>query len=278
MKRLHSKGIGVQKKQAEPFSVLEEDKLWNEGLLGMTSPQALLDTMIFMCRMYFALRSGKEHRDLQFNQIELIEPTDATPYLVYTENISKNNEGGIAQRKLDSKVVRHHATNIKNPSRCFVQHYKTYISHLPPERKRDAIYLTPLKKLNGNVWYTKTPVGHNKLGRTVSRLCKTSGIPGFKTNHSLHVTAATRLFHSGVDEQLIMSRTGHRSLEGVRAYKRVSDNQKEQVSTVLNDITNGSNPEKKPKLSTHIEHSKSQRLAINLSNSSNITINYNCNH
>ena len=115
---------------------------------------------------------------------------------------------------------------------------------MPPERKCDAFYLTPLKKPNGNVWYTKTPVGHNTLGRTVSRLCKTSGIPGFKTNHSLRVTAATRLFHSGVDEQLIMSRTGHRSVEGVRAYKRVSDNQKEQVSTVLNDITNGSNPEK----------------------------------
>ena len=128
------------------------------------------------------------------------------------------------------------------------------------------------------MWYTKTPVGHNTLGRTVSRLCKTSGIPGFKTNHSLRVTAATRLFHSGVDEQFIMSRTGHRSLEGVRAYKRVSDDQKEQVSTVLNDITNGSNPEKKPELSTHIEHSKSQPLAIHLSNSSNITINYNCNH
>ena len=47
----------------------------------------------------FALRSGKEHRDLQFNQIELIESTDVTPYLVYIENISKNNEGGIAQKE-----------------------------------------------------------------------------------------------------------------------------------------------------------------------------------
>ena len=78
-----------------------------------------------MCGMYFALRSGKEHRDLQFNQIELIEPTDATPYLIYMENISKNNKGGIAQRKLDSKVVRHHAS-IKNPSRCFVQHLQKH--------------------------------------------------------------------------------------------------------------------------------------------------------
>ena len=52
------------------------------------------------------------------------------------------------------------------------------------------------------------------------------------------LVADTRLFHSGVDEQSIMSSTGHRSLEGVRAYKRVSDDQKEQVSTVLNDTIN----------------------------------------
>ena len=48
--------------------------------------------------MCFALRSGQEHRNLQFSQIELVEPqdSDSTPYLVYYENISKNNTGGIA--------------------------------------------------------------------------------------------------------------------------------------------------------------------------------------
>ena len=36
-------------------------------------------------------------------------------------------------------------------------------------------------------------------------------------------TAATRLYNAGVDEQLIMETTGHRSLEGVRSYKRTSE-------------------------------------------------------
>ena len=36
-----------------------------------------------------------------------------------------------------------------------------------------------------------------------------------------------------------MSRTGHRSLEGIGTYKRVSENQQE-VSTVLNGTTNES--------------------------------------
>ena len=60
------------------------------------------------------------------------------------------------------------------------------------------------------------PVGHNTLSKTVGRLCKKADIPGYKTNHSLCVTSATHLFQSGADEQLIMSRTGHRSVDGVQ--------------------------------------------------------------
>ena len=67
-------------------------------------------------------------------------------------------------------------------------------------------------------------------------------ITGFKTNHSFRVTIATRLFQSGTSEQLIMERTGHRSVDGVRAYKRTSDEQQKSVSGVLNSATNGTHP------------------------------------
>ena len=87
----------------------------------------------------------------------------------------------------------------------------------------------------------------------MSRVCRAGGIEGYKTNHSLRVTTATRLFQSGVDEQLIMDRTGHRSLDGVRTYKRIGEQQKQTVSQVLNDATNGKTcvipPKKKPRTS-----------------------------
>lgn len=51
-------------------------------------------------------------------------------------------------------------------------------------------------------------------------MCSRAGIGGFRTNHSLRATNATRLFSAGADEQLIMERTGHRSLDGVRSYVR----------------------------------------------------------
>ena len=100
-------------------------------------------------------------------------------------------------------------------------------------------YLHPLKNPKTDTWYSTTPVGYNTLSMTVKRLCAKADIAGFKTNHSLRVTNAIRLFQSGAAEQLIMECMGHRSLDGVRAYKRTSDEQQKSVSNVLNSATNG---------------------------------------
>ena len=52
---------------------------------------------------------------------------------------------------------------------------------------------------------------------------KTADIPGYFTNHSLRATATTRLYDAQIDEATIMEQTGHRSTDGVRAYKRSSE-------------------------------------------------------
>ena len=238
MKRLRATGLGTKCKQAEPLTVAEENQLWEKGLLGNHSPQVLLDTMLFPCGIHFALRSGQEHRTLKITQFDIVNPTDGgAPYLIYTEITSKNNSGGLTSRKIRAKTVTHHS-NLVNPSRCLVNLFQEYVGHRP-STEVSAFYLTPLKKPQANVWYSKMPVGHNTLSQTVSRLCKTAGIPGFKTNHSLRVTTATRLFQSGIDEQLIMDRTRHHSVDGIRRYKRVSEDQKQETSNILNSATNG---------------------------------------
>ena len=138
---------------------------------------------------------------------------------------------------MQPKRVVHHA-NVDNPERCLVRLYKKYLQHRP-DATNTAIYLKPLKTPKGNVWFTKLSIGHNTLSNTVRHVCEAGGITGFKTNHSLRVTTATRLFQSGVDEQLIMSSTGCHSIEGVRTYKRVSEEQKMGLSCILNNLTNG---------------------------------------
>jgi integrase len=45
-------------------------------------------------------------------------------------------------------------------------------------------------------------------------------IEGYYTNHSGKGTCATTLYQAGVPEQEIMNRTGHRSVESARKYKK----------------------------------------------------------
>ena len=206
MKRLRASGLGVKKRQAEPITIEEENTLWEKGVLGESDPQTLLDTVLFLCGIHFALRSGQEHRSLKLSQFELQTDEDGSSFLLYTENTSKNNQGGLSHRKVKSKSVSCYE-NKSNPQRCLVRIYQVYLKHRPADCD-DIFYLTPLKKPKGDTWYSKVPIGHNTLSKTVARLCSDAGILGFKTNHSLQVTSAIRLLHSGADEQLILSHTG----------------------------------------------------------------------
>jgi len=72
MKRLQQEGLGSRTRKAEPLTIEDEELLWSKGLLGKHSPQALLDTIIFMNGLYFALRSGKEHRQLRGEPCQII--------------------------------------------------------------------------------------------------------------------------------------------------------------------------------------------------------------
>ena len=92
MKRLQSLGIGAKKRQAEPLTEEEEEQLWQTGQLGDHSPYALVDTTLFMHGIYFALRSGYEHRNLRFvpAQVELVDHPGEKTYLRYTEEQAGN--------------------------------------------------------------------------------------------------------------------------------------------------------------------------------------------
>ena len=75
MKKLQREGVGAKKRQVEVLTEANEELIWSKGLLGDTTLQSLLDTVILYNRLFFALRSGKEHRQLRSSpcQIEVIQ-------------------------------------------------------------------------------------------------------------------------------------------------------------------------------------------------------------
>ena len=60
-----------QKKKAEPLKEEEEELLWKKSFLGSGSPQTLVDTMVVINGIYFALRSGGEHHQLRSDPCQI---------------------------------------------------------------------------------------------------------------------------------------------------------------------------------------------------------------
>ena len=134
---------------------------------------------------FFALKSGGEHRQLRFHQsqIQLVERPGERSYLQYPEDVSKNRQGGLKNRKVKPKVVILYA-NDQNPDRCFIRLFKLYKSLCPTENLKNSFYLQPLKNPTSQCWYSVKPIGHDTLDKTVARMCSLGGIGGYRTNHS----------------------------------------------------------------------------------------------
>ena len=235
MKSHHEAGIGRKVRQAEVLNASQEEILWSKGLLGTSNPQVLLDTLVYLLGLHCALRAGKEHRVLRSipfqSQFEFLRDSEGEEFVRFTEDIGmKTNKGGLKHRKVEAKIVDMFPS--LNSERCPVNVLCKYLSLLPNNRVSQALYLQPKKKFSSSVWYLDKPVGVHTLRNTVKELCVKAGIPGFRTNHSLHSSSATRMYSSGVPEQVIQEITRHRSL-AVRKYKRTSENQHKIASQAI---------------------------------------------
>lgn len=80
--------------------------------------------VVYSVSLYFAIRGSEHHRIRHTpSQLQLHEPVGHAPYLVYTEDVSNTNQGGLLHRK---KTVVHHA-HIENPQRCLIRFYTSSI-------------------------------------------------------------------------------------------------------------------------------------------------------
>ena len=235
MKSLSKAGKISPREKAVPISVSEEEEMWKLGILGEDNPRKLVDTVLYLIGIHFALRAADEHKNLKAegNFSIQYDKEVGLKYLYYKEGVSKCNQGGIASRGFQPKTGRAYQ-NVVNSDRCIVRLFEKYISLRPshdPKCSSD-FYLRPLIVPNGDVWYSCQGRGRHTLSEVIKKMCVKAGIGGRRSNHSCRSSSATRMYDAGADEQLICEKTGHRSV-AVRSYKRTSNRQLRDVTDIL---------------------------------------------
>lgn len=174
-------------------------------------------------------RSGNEH--FLMSMFKTFSFADPALWACRRPCIPPNltGEGFLAKQKKPKEVYQY--VNEENPSRCFVQLYKLYSSKYPENSTLKCFLPDSTAQPKGECVVFK-----NLLGSQFTQWShEWARFEGHFTNHSLRVLSATRLIDAQVDEQLIMSRTGHSSTDGVHFYKRASNKLKQITSDVLSN-------------------------------------------
>jgi len=184
----------------------------------------------------FCVRGGQEQRSLGPSNFKWhSKPADDPNCVTYIEHGSKNRSGGIDHLRLENKEVPCYAV-YDQVLKCLVFLLNLYVNKLPKYAfDRDILYLRPKAMVPIDPeapWYDKAPVRKNSLSAMMKEMCKEAGLDK-KTNHSLRATGTSAMFRANVPEKIIQKTTGHRSIEALRSYERISEEQHRAVPRVM---------------------------------------------
>ena len=130
----------------------------------------------------------------------------------------------------DTELITAFMPEFPNSDRCPVKNFMFYMTKLDPrcnnlwQQVKDT---TQLMNLNDtDIWYKQRKVGPNPLSTFMSRISDEAKLSKIYTNHSIRVTGTTLLGRCNFSSKQIMSVTGHRSVNSLSVYQKVSENEK----------------------------------------------------
>lgn len=167
---------------------------------------------------------------LKKDHFKLVTDENGIEYLVQAKDeLTKNH------RKLETREQRSYMMENKTDPLCPIVSYKKYMQHLNP--CNDYLWQTPLQKvdeLSAKVWYSKAHMGKNPLSKFMSDLSKNCHLSQIYHNHSIRATGCTitgRRFNAKV----AINWSGHKSVQSLTMYQKVSHEEKLAVSKSLNE-------------------------------------------
>ena len=143
--------------------------LWEQGKLGNSSSQALINTMWWLPIQHFGLRGRQEHYTMAFEDFEFEEDDNGIAYVSFKENPTKTRQGGLHITRRQ-QLPTMFATGEK---RCPVSLFKQYLNRRPVSlRANGPFYLTPLSKTtpNNDVWFKVQNLGIHSIDKIMKTM------------------------------------------------------------------------------------------------------------
>ena len=270
-KQLKSLGKGSKNNAAQPLSDKDIQDLWENGQLGASSPESIINTMWLFTTMGFGLRGSQEHHSMCWGDIKLEKDEEGDEYLVFNERQTKTRQGDDTTdiRKIQPKLW----ANKQNKNRCPVEVYKKYSLRRPGNfsKPEDPFYVATSTRFTGTVnekWFLRLPIGVNKLNTIMKRMAVTleTGENRKLTNHSARKTLLQNLADKNVHPTDIIQISGHKNIQSVLNYSNLNKNKHKRVSSLIYPDTNPKQQKlsvKNETLTSYFQENEQPDLVVN---------------
>ena len=264
-KKLKKEGKGNKPFAAQALTDNEINILYEKGLLGTSSGEALLNTLWLFNSLHFGLHGCDEHRQMCWGDIKLTTMSDGTEVLEYSERQTKTRTGSEPRNIRPVKPKAFPAPN--GPAdRDPVKVYKVYLSKRPEATNipEAPFYLGINHTKNPSsrkCWYKANAKGFNKLNSLKTMAAK-AGLENQRlTNHSARKRMIQTLNDNDIPPSHIMQISGHRNVQSINNYSHVSQEQQKTMSRILSSSsTSSSSPSSS--LSTSQEVMRKGQLSL----------------
>ena len=239
-KELKKAGKGNKTKAARALTDEEVDVLYSKELLGLSSPESLLNTLWLNNTQHFGLRGCQEHRNMRWGDVQSQTSADGTEFLEYTERQTKTRTG--AEPK-DTRTVKPKMFSVPGSDRDPLRAFHLYAAKRPEQMNSEdspfylAVNLTKMAN-SSKPWFKASPMGVNKLNSLMKTMAQKAGLNAENlTNHSGRKRMIQKLNDQEVPPTHIMQISGHKNVQSLNNYSSLSEKQQRSISNILSSTT-----------------------------------------
>ena len=199
------------------------------------SPRSLQNKVMFDIRFYFARRGAENFKTMKTDIFQVVHDSQHdTVYVMKSADELKKNH-----KEIDNEVISGYMPELPGDPMCPVDSFREYLSHLNPDCEN--LWQPPIPKPATSVWYAKSTVGDHTISDFMKNLSKDAKLSRKYTNHDIRVTGLSILGRCNFSDKQIMAVSGHKSIESLKIYKKVSANEKFMMGYTLGYALKNSN-------------------------------------